>query len=103
MKKDIKFWALLACSISLGILIAWIDSRPNWDDTGVTAAMILVVTVVVSYFFPQRPFIWALAVSIWIPLLGIISSSNYGSLMALLFGFVGAYLGWYSYKKTKKS
>ncbi len=28
-------------AVAAGALVAWIDSRPNWDDTGVTAFMIL--------------------------------------------------------------
>lgn len=102
MIKDKKFWLFLGFSTVIGLLIYWIDSRPTWDDTGVTAAMVLIASGVISYVYPKRPFIWAIAVSIWIPLFGIISTSNYGSLMALIFGFIGAYLGFYISKKNSK-
>jgi uncharacterized membrane protein len=100
MRKDSKFWILLGLSIGLGLLIAWIDSRPTWDDTGVTAAMILVVAAIIGYIYPKQPVIWALTVSAWIPMWGIIHTNNYTSLLALLFGFVGAFLGYFISKKN---
>lgn len=29
-------------AMAAGSAIAWVDSRPNWDDTGVTAALLLI-------------------------------------------------------------
>jgi hypothetical protein len=77
----------------LGGLITYVDSRPNWDDTGVTAMAILVATGVLGFVDPSRPWLWAVAVGLWIPALGIVQSQNYGSLLALLIAFVGAYAG----------
>jgi hypothetical protein len=42
----------------------------------------------------QRPWLLALAVGMWIPLRGIIVTHNYGSILALIIAFVGAYGGW---------
>jgi hypothetical protein len=102
MITDKKFWLFLFFSNAIGLLICWIDSRPTWDDTGVTAAMILIASGAISYVYPKRPFIWAIAVSIWIPIFGIVCNSNYGTLMALVFGFIGAHLGFYISKKNSK-
>ena len=33
---------LLPIAIGLGLLIAYVDSRPNWDDTGLTALALFV-------------------------------------------------------------
>jgi hypothetical protein len=33
--------ALLPLALGFGLLIAYVDSRPNWDDTGVTALALL--------------------------------------------------------------
>jgi hypothetical protein len=93
LKRDSKFWAILVIAIILGLIITWVDSLPNWDDTGISATLIFIVAGLTGFIYPLRPFIWALAVSVWIPLLGIIVSNNYSSLLALLFGFAGAYLG----------
>ena len=84
--------ALLA-GLTIGIIIGYIDSRPSWDDTGVTAVAILVSTLVLGALAPQRPWATALVVGAWIPLFGILTRANYGSLLALAFAFAGAYVG----------
>jgi hypothetical protein len=43
----------------------------------VTAAAVLVIPGVLGYLGPDRPWLWALAVGVWIPLLGIVRSQNY--------------------------
>jgi hypothetical protein len=88
-----KFWICLVTALSLGLLITWVDARPHWDDTGITAGAVLIVTGLLGLVAPERPWLWALAVGIWIPLFGIISHANYGSLLALIIAFVGAYAG----------
>jgi len=85
---------LLVPAIILGVAIAWIDSRPTWDDTGISVLMILVAAAVFGFFTAEKPWLTAVAVSIWIPLFGILSTHNFGSLLALVPGFAGAYLGY---------
>jgi hypothetical protein len=80
-------------AVLVGILIAWIDSSPTWDDAGITAFAILVVCGLLGFFSPHKPWVWALAVGIWIPLAAIFFTHNYGGLIALVFAFVGAYGG----------
>lgn len=87
------FWLLAAIAQVLGILIAYIDSRPGWDDTGITALVVLMVTGLLGVAAPSHAWLWALAVGAWIPLVGILAHQNYGSLMALLIAFIGAYAG----------
>lgn len=84
--------ALLA-GVAIGITIGYIDSRPTWDDTGVTAVAILATSLILGALAPQRPWLTALLVGVWIPLFGILSHANYGSLIALAFAFAGAYAG----------
>lgn len=84
---------LFAVAIALGLLIGYVDSRPTWDDTGVTAGVLLISTAILGALAPQRPWVWALCVGLWIPIFGIATSSNYGSLIAVAIAFVGAYGG----------
>jgi hypothetical protein len=84
---------LLTVALVFGGLVTYVDSRPGWDDTGVTAFAILAVCGVLGLLGPKRPWLWALAVGLWIPLLGIVRTRNYGSLLALLIAFAGAYAG----------
>lgn len=84
---------LFVVGIGLGLVVGYVDSRPSWDDTGVTAGVLLIGTAILGALAPQRPWVWALCVGLWIPLFAIASSSNYGSLLALAIAFVGAYGG----------
>ncbi len=84
---------LLVLAVLAGLAITWLDSRPGWDDTGVTAGLILLTSGGFAAIRPARPWLWAVAVGGWTPLLGIASSGNYGSVLALAVSFLGAYSG----------
>ena len=84
---------VLVLAIAAGLAIAWIDSRPNWDDAGISVLMVLTAATLCGFLSPQRPWLMALAVSIWIPLLSIVSPNNFGAMLALIPGFIGAYFG----------
>lgn len=94
MKKSFILSLILA--IILGIAIAWIDSRPNWDDTGISVFMVLLVGLLCGYLASQKPWLIAMAVSAWIPLFSIVSAHNYGAFLALIPGFMGAYIGYFA-------
>jgi hypothetical protein len=79
--------------ILLGISISFIDSRPNWDDTGITVGFLLLSTGFLGFLSPKHPWLWALVVGIWIPLVSIFYTYNYAGLIALVFSFAGAYGG----------
>ena len=93
MRLDYKFTTYLVLSLVAGAVIAWMDSRPGWDDTGITAGTIVLVSALFGYLWPSRPWIWALTVSLWIPLHAIILSGDFKMLLITLFGFAGSYLG----------
>ena len=84
-------WTLLAAG--LGAAIAYVDSRPNWDDTGITALVILLTWGVFGLFSPSGWWLWAIAVGCWIPLLAIARTQNFASAQALLVALIGGLLG----------
>jgi hypothetical protein len=84
---------MILAALILGALIAWVDSRPTWDDTGITAAVLLLVSAGFGVLRPRFAWLWALALGAWIPLVGIVSAHNFGSILALGISFIGAYLG----------
>ncbi len=84
---------LLAVALVLGWLVAYVDSRPTWDDTGVTVAALLIISGALGFLGPKRPWLWALALGVWIPLVGIVRTQNYGTMLALVVAFAGAYGG----------
>jgi hypothetical protein len=84
---------LILIAIVIGHMFAYIDSRPDWDDAGALAVSIAIVCAILAYLYPRRPWIWAIAVGVWIPLHNLIHNGNFGSLLALAFAAAGAYLG----------
>ncbi|MEP7325262.1 MAG: permease prefix domain 1-containing protein [Gemmatimonadota bacterium] len=84
---------LLAVSVTLGLFIGYVDSRSTWDDTGITAGVILLSSGILGALGPERPWLWALCLSIWIPVFGLLHGLNVGSLIAVAIAFAGAYAG----------
>ena len=93
MLRHMGFWMILLAAIAMGIGIHWIDSRPNWDDAGVTAGLIVVVAGAFGFASPKRAWLWAIAVGIWIPLAGILHGGGIEEALVLLIAIVGAYAG----------
>jgi hypothetical protein len=87
------FWGVLILAVLIGLLLAWLDTRLNWDDTAVMVGLIFLVTAFLGAFAPGRAWVWALAVGGWIPLVETLRSSNFGALVALVVAFAGAYAG----------
>ena len=101
MKKSFIIYFLLSIIIGLGI--SWIDSLPNWDDTGILVFIILLTAIVFGYLTFEKPWMIGLAISAWIPLRAILQTHNYGAFLALIPGFAGAYIGYFiKYQMTKK-
>ncbi len=84
---------LLTVSVTLGVLIGYLDSRPSWDDTGVTAGLLFISAAIIGALGPRRPWLWGLCLGIWIPIFGLTHGLNYGSLLALAIALIGAYAG----------
>ena len=87
---------LLATASLVGVAIAYVDTRPTWDDAGITAGAMMLVAAALGFLGPLRPWKWALAVGIWIPSYAFVRAPAHGSvamLLILIFPFVGAYLG----------
>jgi hypothetical protein len=84
---------LFVVALAMGGLVTYVDSRPSWDDAGVTAAALLVTAGVLGFLGPARPWLWALALGAWIPLVGVVRTQNYAAVLALVVAFAGAYAG----------
>ena len=87
---------VLAASMVAGGAIAFVDSRPSWDDTGITAGAMLLAAATFGFLGPQRAWRWALAVGLWIPAYALVRTPAPGTLALLLvviFPLAGAYAG----------
>jgi len=94
---------ILVTALIVGVVITWIDTRPKWDDTGITAGSIFIVTIILGALRPQQAWLSALAVGLWIPLVETIRRGNYGACLALLVAFAGAYLGAFGRKLLNRT
>lgn len=93
MTLNYRFFFFLVLALLAGLAILWIDSRPGWDDTGITAGLLVLTAALFGFLNPEQPWIWAIATGIWIPLHSILQSGDYKMLLVTLFAFAGAYLG----------
>ena len=84
---------VLMAALVIGLAITWVDTRPLWDDAGITAGLILAASLILGALRPRQAWLSAFAVGVWIPLVGMIRHGNYGTGLALVFAFVGAYAG----------
>jgi hypothetical protein len=87
---------MVLAALGLGLGIALVDASPGWDDTGISAAALFVACFLLGAVRPRHPWLWAVAVGLWIPLLTFArrpESPNYAALLALAFALAGAYAG----------
>ncbi len=89
----LKFWILLLVALVMGLLIGWIDTRPDWDDSGIIVGAILLGSGLLGAVMPSRAWVWGLIVGGCILLLGLVLNHNLVEWPALVIAFVGAYTG----------
>jgi hypothetical protein len=85
---------LVAAALAAGLAIAFIDSRPTWDDTAITVGALFTVSAALSAVASRRPWLWGLLVGMWIPIFEIRPGLPAAPLAALAFAIVGSVLGW---------
>jgi hypothetical protein len=85
---------LMGVAVMAGVAIGYVDSRPGWDDTGITAGLLIVAAGAVAAVSGRRPWLWAILVGAWTPLIEIPTGGSPASFAALLFAAVGALAGW---------
>jgi hypothetical protein len=92
---------LLASTLALcaGLAIAWVDTRPGWDDTGITALSLLIAAAVAS--FVRIP-AWLAAVLVACPVVVAEISGGMAVLVAILFALAGALAGVFVRRLTLK-
>lgn len=79
-----------AFALGAGLAIAWMDSRPHWDDTAVTVAAVVIATGLAGLLrLPP----WLAALLVTGPMLVVELPGGMGVLLALPFALAGAYGG----------
>lgn len=90
--------AVLVASLLIGAAISWMDNRPHWDDTGVTAFALLLSGGAMGLLVPRRPWLWAISIWIWLPAWNIVTAGAVRPgmiawVIVLAFPMTGALLG----------
>lgn len=78
-----------------GLAIAYVNSSPNWSNTGVIVGLIFISSALLSFINTRYAWLWALLIGIWVPLTSVLTDSNYNALLALAFAYFGAFLGFF--------
>jgi len=86
-----RFVVVVILALTLGAAIGWIDSRPGWDDTGITAVTLFLAGGLCGFLLPRWPWVCGIAVGIWVPLFEF--RSDPAPLVALVLAIAGAYSG----------
>ena len=77
-------------ALCAGLGIAWVDSRPGWDDTGLTAGALVIAAAMASL---ARVPPWLAAALVAGPILVAELPVSSGVLLAIPFAIAGAYAG----------
>lgn len=109
-RKNVMQKILLVVAVLTGLCIAYIDSRPTWDDTGITVGAILLTSGLLTLLGYRRPWLIALAIGVWTPLYETYITHSFslsGGVLLLLFvlliSLVGAYAGWVVHLGIRKT
>jgi hypothetical protein len=94
---------LLAVAVVVGLLVAYVDSLPKWDDTGITVFALVFCGGVLGLVVRRRPWLYGLAVGLWLPLRAIVMTHDLKFVVVLAFPLAGAYAGWGLQKLIAKS
>jgi len=93
-RNDVMQSILLSVGALAGLFSAWVDARPNWDDTGILVVGLFLASGLLTLLGHRRPWLIGLAIGIWIPLHDIYLTHDLRMLVVLLIPLVGAYAGW---------
>jgi len=77
-----------------GLVIGYIDSRPGWDDTAITAVLLALAAGLATTLDPRRWLLWTAIVGGPIVLLEVPPSGSPAPMAALVFAGIGAAAGW---------
>ena len=81
-------------ALAAGLLIAYVDALPHWDDTGITVFALLLSGGVIGLLVQRRPWLFGVAIGLWLPLYYIFTQHNFSILIVGLFPLAAVYAGY---------
>ncbi|MCX6552891.1 MAG: hypothetical protein NTY02_18130 [Acidobacteria bacterium] len=90
--QRVRVTAVIACfALTAGCAIAWMDTRPSWDDTGVTAGALFLASALASALGVRW---WLAPIMVAGPLLvAEIRGLGWGALLICAIALAGAGIG----------
>jgi len=89
-----KTAAVVIVAVIVGAVIGYVDSRPNWDDTAVTAGAVLLAAIVLASIRPGAAWLIGLALGLPVVVFNVVTRRNWASVLAIGFSMVGAGIGY---------
>jgi len=83
-----------AVGLLLGAGIGYVDSRPTWDDTGITVGAVVLCGFVTAAISPRWAWLSGLAVGLPVLAFNAVLHGGYASAAAVGIGLVGAGAGY---------
>jgi hypothetical protein len=80
-------------ALAAGAAIGYVDSRPTWDDTGLTAGAVLLASGLLAFLRARAAWLVGLSVGAPVFAFNVIQGGDLGSGAAVGFGLVGAGVG----------
>lgn len=80
--------------LAVGLVLGYVDSRPTWDDTGITAVAVFSAAAVLVMVRPKLFWLTGVAVGLPILVMNAVLNANYGSALAVVIGLAGAAVGY---------
>ena len=78
----------------LGAGIGYVDSRPTWDDTGITVGAVVLCAFVTAAISPRWAWLSGLAVGLPVLAFNAVLHGGYAAVVAVGVGLVGAGAGY---------
>jgi hypothetical protein len=92
--KRTSFSIAPAIALLLGLGIGYVDSRPTWDDTGITAGAVFLCAFVTAASSPRWAWLSGLAVGLPVLAFDAVLRGSYASAAAVGIGLVAAGIGY---------
>jgi hypothetical protein len=93
----IVYRVLVVIAVLMGAAIAFVDSRPSWDDTGITVFAMAGSAGLLGIVAPYRPWLWGVAIGAATAAVQVVHQPTFGSKTACLaiiaIPVVGSYVG----------
>ena len=90
---DNKFLILIVIALLAGSIIGWVDTRPHWNDTGITIGLIFISSFILGLFAGRNAWILALIIGLCITSLNYLVSGRFDSAVSILISLAGVYGG----------